>query len=192
MVVSCRARTLPRHRNTSGSTGNIPNRSFKDQRSEPAGSDGGYSPVPQNKRKLQECQTVGEGSEPKSRNPKRQVPNSHADTPPDGSMSHPLLVSDDDNDKGDKISSPTSPDLSQDTLPDSEEFREKIDNHFSAKSEKAQLREDSSGTEPRPNTGIADSTVRNSPTCAQHPGVSCIAVGTKSHDTEITNKLDRP
>jgi hypothetical protein len=138
--------------------------------------------VPQNKRKLQECQTVGEGSEPKSRNPKRQVPNSHADTPPDGSTSHPLLVSDDDSDKGDKISSPTSPDLSQDTLPDSEEFREKIDNHFSAKSEKAQLRADSSGTEPRPNTGIADSTVRNSPTCAQHLGFSCIAVGT-NHTT---------
>jgi len=119
---------------TSRNIGNIPKHLVKDHYSKLTRSDAVCSPNPPHKRKRQEYQLVEEKSEPRSPNRKRQVLDSYADTPPDGSISHRFSVPVHDNDENDKISSPISPALSQATIPDSEEYRREIDDQFSAES----------------------------------------------------------
>jgi len=165
----------------------IPKYPAKDNHSKLIRSDGGCSPNPPHKRRRPEHQPVGEDSELRSPNRKRQVLDSYPDTRPDGSISYPFSVSDDNNHESDKTSSLSSSFLSGSTVLDSDEFCRKIDDQFPGESAKVQFRAGPPSTELRPDTRIANSTVGNSQTCDQHPGFSCTAGGA-AVDNEVTRR----
>ena len=167
----------------------IPRCSAKDNHSELIRSDGGCSPNPPHKRKRPEHQSGEEDSELRSPNRKRQVLNSYPDTRPDGSISNPFSVSDNNNHESDKTSSLSSSFLSGSTVLDSDEFCRKIDDQFPGESAKVQFRAGPPRTELRPDTRIANSAVGNSQTCDQHPGFPCTAEGA-AVDNEVTRRRE--